>query len=138
MSNYIKNGVVDRIGIAEDICSGKLDRSSVNQLISNSTITDSFLGSTYTKKISKEKWNASYLRELPNAAVADAFNEDYLIYLVEVYEYVNAQHSALDKEINFAKRNWVIIFIIMVVIGGIIYFFDLVSRKGGETKYGRK
>lgn len=141
MKSYIKNGKVDRTGISEDICYGDLNRTDVETLIATPEIREAFFGTKYTKKIPQSQWNKKYLDILPNAAVADAFNEDYLMYLVDVYEYVNAPHSVVDTVVDFAKKNRKIVFaviVIMAVIGGIIYFFDLASRKGGETNYGRK
>lgn len=141
MDNYIIDGCVKKRRIASDICKGKLTRNEVEKLLANEVIRDSFIGNEFNKKVSVDKWNTEYLNRLPNYAVAEAFNEDYLLYLVDVCEYVNSSTAVMDTVKKFAIKNRISILIviyIIVIIGGIIYFFDLVSRKGGETKYGRK
>ena len=88
MKNYVINGRVAREEIASDICEGILTREDVEKLVNMSEIKSAFIGKEFKKKIDSGKWDKRYLEILPNSAVAEAFNEDYLYYLVDVAETV--------------------------------------------------
>ena len=118
MSKYVQGEKVDKVAIAEDICDGILTRSDVQSLLKNSTIRESFIGTTYDKKIDKSKWTRQYLDRLPNAAVAESFNEDYLDYLLDVSEYVNTKKT--NGLIGLVKTNWWLLLIAVVAIVAII------------------
>ena len=95
-SDYIVNGEVARNRIALDIKYRKLNRMTIEQLISDPKIASAFIGSSFNKKRPKRDWNKTYLDELSYAAVAESFNSDYLLYLDEVANYVvNARFKKL-------------------------------------------
>jgi len=87
-SDYIVNGEIARNRIALDIKYRKLDRSAIEQLISDPKITAAFFGSGFNKKRPKKEWNKTYLDELSYVAIAESFNRDYLLYLDEVANFV--------------------------------------------------
>lgn len=122
MKNYVINGRVAREEIAADVCDGMLSKSELRTLIKNPEIRAAFIGTTYNKKRDKQDWNHQYLEELPNVAVAEAFNEDYLNYISDVSEYVRAKKNS--KTIP----SWVWIVASAVVIAGVIAFIVIKSR----------
>lgn len=89
MRNYVINGRVEREKIAADIRDRVLDKSEIAELVSQPEIREAFIGDEYHKKVSMDGWSKAYLSRLPNAAAAEAFNEDYLYYLADVAEYVS-------------------------------------------------
>lgn len=115
MKNYMHDGKVDKVAIAEDICDGTLTKADVRELVKTQDIKDAFIGSSYTKKVSKDKWTSHYLDRLPNAAVAESFNEDYLNYMADVSEYVRTKKS---KGTTAGKKNnwWIILVAVAVVV----------------------
>ena len=66
----------------------KLSTAEIRALCENKQIQDTFIGSSYTNKQPKQKWNKDYLERLYYAVVAESFNQDYLLYLYEVADFV--------------------------------------------------
>ena len=122
MKNYFVDGRVAREEIAADICDGTLSRLELQTLINNPDIRAAFIGTTYDKKKDKQEWNKRYLEELPNAAVAEAFNEDYLNYISDVAEYVRT------KENNKSIPIWAWIIAAVVAVVNIVAFFVIKTR----------
>ena len=102
MKSYIVNGRVAREEIAADVCDGILKKSDIYELISDSQIKEAFIGDCFQGKIDKTGWNRKYLNTLPNAAVAESFNEDYLLYLADVSEYV--ENGAKEGKSIFSNK----------------------------------
>lgn len=123
MNNYIINGRVAREEIASDICEGIISREEIGILVKNPEIKAAFIGTSFNKKRNKQDWNSNYLESLPNVAVAEAFNEDFLYYLADVTEHV----SATNKSKKFVP-NWTWFAAATVVIVGIVAFFIIKSR----------
>lgn len=119
MKNYINNGKVAREEIASDICDGVLDREDIQRLLKRKEIKEAFIGTSFDKKISSNNWNREYLEKLPNYSIAEAFNEEYLLYMVDVYERVNKTNKRMN---SFVKQYWRIILLLTVAIGIVIYF----------------
>ena len=93
VNTYIENGVVLREKIAIDIKYGVLGKDDIAALVADQRVRDAFIGTDYAKKIPAAQWNQEYLDKLSYAAVAEAFNEDYLRYLHEVAASVNGSKS---------------------------------------------
>jgi hypothetical protein len=126
-NDYIVNGKVARNRIALDIKYRKLNRISIERLISDPEIASTFFGGNFTKKTPKNEWNKSYLDELSYAAVAQSFNPDYLFYLDEVAEFVNKPES--KKPINAY-----VVLIIAIVIAISIAITIAVHNKAEAAK----
>ena len=107
MKSYVVNGRVAREEIAADICDGVLKRSDVKKLISDPQVRDAFIGDSFHGKIDKTGWNRKYLNNLPNVAVAESFNEDYLLYLADVSDYVEHNGAKEGKSIFSNKWFWI-------------------------------
>lgn len=88
MKNYIRNGTVSRSEIVNDIKNGILEKQDIEELVNRATVTETFIGLSYTNKVGKDQWTEKYLEKLVLSAVAESFNEDYLYYLYEVAKYV--------------------------------------------------
>lgn len=125
MKNYIINGRVAREEIASDICAGIIGRDDIKKLIENPEIKDAFIGESYTDKKEKSSWNKAYLEALPNVAVAEAFNEDYLLYLAEVSEYV--RNNKGKGSVTSNKGLWIAICAAAVIV--IIVIIAMNARK---------
>lgn len=121
MKNYIINGRVAREEIASDICDGVISREDIKFLVENQDIKSAFIGTSYNKKKYKQEWNKNYLEALPNVAVAEAFNEDYLYYLSDVTEYVKAN----ERKKNVTKWVWLVVAIVVAI--GIVTCFAIMS-----------
>lgn len=84
---------VERSKIALSVASGELTRDDILEFCKDSRMKSAFIGTSYSPKCSKDKWDKDYLDELVCAAVAESFNEDYLLYLNDVAETVRNQKS---------------------------------------------
>ena len=126
MKNYVRDGKVDKVAIAEDICDGTLTKEDVRELVKVQDIKDAFVGSSYTKKESKDKWTRHYLDRLPNAAVAESFNEDYLNYMADVSEYVRSRKS--ENSTGGLKNNWWKILVAVAVVVAIVAIIIVATR----------
>lgn len=118
MKNYVRDGKVDKVAIAEDICDGTLTKADVRELVKMQDIKDAFVGSSYTKKESKDKWTSHYLDRLPNAAVAESFNEDYLNYMADVSEYVRTKKS--NGTTDASNNSWWKVLVAVAVVVAIV------------------
>lgn len=107
MKSYVVNGRVAREEIAADICDGVLKRSDIKKLTSAPQVRDAFIGDSFHGKIGKAGWNRKYLNNLPNVAVAESFNEDYLLYLADVSDYVEQNGAKEGKSIFSNKWFWI-------------------------------
>lgn len=116
MKNYIINGRVAREEIASDICDGVLTREDINKLIADASIREAFIGSSYIKKKNKTEWDERYLATLPNVAVAEAFNEEFLFHLADVADYVIE-----NRKKKISSWIWIAIGAVVVVAGIAIY-----------------
>ena len=122
MKNYIINGRVAREEIASDICDGVLTRDDIKKLTADASIREAFIGSAYNKKKNTTEWDERYLATLPNVAVAEAFNEEFLYYLADVADYVIENRK---KKIP----GWVwIVSGAVVVVAGIAIYYAIKSR----------
>lgn len=115
MKNYITNGRVARTEIACDICDGILTKDDISCLVKDSRIRAAFIGTSFNQKIPKNKWNSKYIRILPGASVAEAFNEDYLYYIADVVEYVNEKNKAASLKKRIALGSLAVILICIII-----------------------
>ena len=97
LDKYFSENRVRRSRIAIDSANGTLSSEEIRSLCDNPKVKDVFIGETYNKKVPKEQWNAKYLDRLVCAAVAESFNEDYLLYLAEVGSYVRRKKAARKR-----------------------------------------
>lgn len=87
-NKYIVDGDVKRSVIAADIQERILTEKDLRELVTNAQVKASFIGSSYPNKKEQSQWTEDYLDTLCYAAIAEAFNEDYLVYLDKVADYV--------------------------------------------------
>lgn len=90
---YIVNGRVEREKIAMDIKRLILSKSDLMEILSWKEVQDVFIGDHFSDRVPRSEWNEKYLDRLLCAVVAEAFNPEYLYYLNEVAEYVNARNK---------------------------------------------
>lgn len=126
MKNYITNGRVAREEIAIDIRDGVLTKDDIKILIENPEIQKAFIGTTYSKKIDRTKWTKDYLYKLPNATIAESFNEDYLFYLADVAEYVRGQNSKISSW-TVLHKYWPVTLIVAVTLIGCLILIAISS-----------
>lgn len=91
IQRYIEDGTVQRTKIAIGIKYRDIGTEELRALVNDPVVKASFFEEGYDKKIPKKQWTERYLDELPFAAVADCFNEEYLYYLNDVAEYVQGK-----------------------------------------------
>ena len=118
--DYIINGRVARNRIAIDITCRRISRSEIEQLVSDKRIQSAFLNETFDEKVPKKNWNRSYLDELTNAAIAECFNRDYLLYLDEVADFVT---KAKFKKIILGA-----VVVVLVIIAGVVVLSYTVKK----------
>lgn len=121
LESFIKDGKVERSRVAMAIASGELTKNEILELCKDSRVKSAFIGTSYSSGYSRDKWNKEYLDELVCAAVAESFNEDYLLYLNEVAESVRSKKNNKSsfsggKTIGVVAVVVVVIFVIMIVI----------------------
>ena len=91
IERYISDGEVQRSRIALDVADGSLSPVEIRDLCSDQKIKSAFVGASYSKKRPKETWDSAYLDQVVCSAAAESFNQDYLLYLAEVGEYVRGK-----------------------------------------------
>ena len=109
INKYIIDGRVEREKIAMDIKYRSLKKEDILSMIENSTVKDSFIGNHYDDKRTRNEWSKDYLDILSYAVVSESFNQDYLIYLNEVAEYVNKKRNHAKILIGFVSLAIVIV-----------------------------
>lgn len=122
MSNiekYIRDGEVQRSKIALDVADGSISSSEITEICSDPRIKNAFIGTSYNKKRSKELWDAAYLDQVVCAAVAESFNQDYLLYLSEIGEYIRSKKP--NSNMKLIVGIVAVVAIITVIIGIVIW-----------------
>ena len=114
IEKYIVDGEVQKTKIALDASDGSLSSSDIIELCSDQRIKNAFIGAHYSKRTSKDTWSQSYLDQIVCAAVAESFNQDYLLYLAEVSEYIRSNKKSIIKPIL------VLLVITITIIIGIV------------------
>jgi hypothetical protein len=95
VEKYVVNGKVRRSVIATDVKNGHLSKEEVVYLCSLPEVQASFIETGFVPKKSEKEWNANYLEELSCAAIAEVFNQDYLLHLKEVSDLLNKKQQRL-------------------------------------------
>jgi len=88
LENYMDDGRVNRVKVTMAVSSGELTRDDIISFCGDPRMKSAYIGTSYSHKCPKDKWDKKYLDKLVCSAVAESFNEDYLLYLNEVAEYV--------------------------------------------------
>lgn len=117
IEKYLRDGEVQRSKIALDVADGSISPDEIRDICSDQRIKNSFIGTSYDKKRAKETWDADYLNQIVCAAMAESFNQDYLLYLSEVGEYIRR------KKPNNNKKLMIAVVISAVIIAIILLFF---------------
>ncbi len=118
------NGGVNRAKLTQDIKNGKLTLAEVESVIKDPTISASFFGGDYDKKRENSKdWDEDYLNHLVLASVSEVFNEDYLIHLAKVSNYVETSRGKRKQ----LPVGGVVAAVIAVI--GIIVIIAVLSKK---------
>lgn len=119
IENYINDGEVQRTKIALDVADGSISVSEIRDICADQRIKNAFIGSSYDKKQSKEKWDASYLDQVVCAAAAENFNQDYLLYLSEVGAYTRSKKPGAN--VKMLVGIVAAVAIVAVIIGIVIW-----------------
>lgn len=119
VSDYIVNGSVQRSKIAMDVANGSITKDEIRRICANKEIADAFIGKKYSKKTDSREWDKEYLDELACAAVAECFNEDYLLYLSEVGGFVRSKKPSMN--INVVLGIVAAVAVVAVIVGVIIW-----------------
>lgn len=93
IEKYITNSGVERSRIAVAVAQGDFSTEEIISMCKDKRLKDAFFGEGYKSKRPKDKWNKDYVDELTCAAVAESFNQDYLLYLDEVSKYVREKEK---------------------------------------------
>lgn len=115
IEKYMSDGELQRSQIALDVADGTLSPTEIRDICSNQKIKEAFIGTSYSKKKPKETWDSVYLDQVVCAAVAENFNQDYLLYLAEVGEYVRSKKQS--NHIKLIVGIVVVAAIVAVIIG---------------------
>lgn len=120
---YIVDGVVEREKIAMDIKYRVISKQDIISLMNVPAIRAAFFGEGYSDKKPQSSWNKEYVDKLSYAVVSEAFNEEYLLYLDDVSEYVaNKENGIFNSIVRFVKKYPVVAGIIGIVIIGLAVF----------------
>lgn len=92
---YVVNGKVRRSIIATDVKNGHLTKEDIVYLCSLPEVQASFIETCFVPEKSEKEWNANYLEEISCAAIAEVFNQDYLLHLREVSDSLNRKRQRL-------------------------------------------
>lgn len=95
IEKYIKVARLNTLAIASDASKGVISKHDITSLVKEidsavkkESIQNPYIKASYFPKISKQ-WDKKYLDYLVSvAASSECFNEDYLLYLADVSEYV--------------------------------------------------
>ncbi len=122
MSNiekYISDGVVQRSKIALDVADGSISTFEIREICADQRVKQVYIGTSYDKKCSKEAWNDTYLDQVICASVAESFNQDYLLYLSEVGEYIRSKKPGKNRKMVIGVI--AVVSIIAVIIGVVVW-----------------
>lgn len=120
ISDYIVDGVAQRSKIAMDVANGSISGAEIKGICSNKIVKDAFIGSKYANKVNSDEWDREYLDEVICAAVAENFNEDYLMYLSEVGYFVrNKKSSSITTKTIIGIV--AVVAIVAVIIGVVVW-----------------
>ncbi len=130
MSEYVKDGKVSRSRLATAIVRGKISKSDLEELLSDSLIKDACFSHIKLERKPQSEWTEEYLELLSNAAVAENFNEEYLQYLFEVAQYVQRRGQ------NKAKKNILLVAVAVAAVGICLFLTACVRQCGAEKNGG--
>lgn len=117
VNNYIIDGNVQRSKIAMDVANGLISKSEIKSICSDKAVRGAFIGNKYSKKTDSTNWDNEYLDKVVCAAVAENFNEDYLMYLSDVGTYVrNKKVTGLKMKVTIGMVAIVVIVILAEVM----------------------
>jgi hypothetical protein len=120
VNNYIVDGNVQRSKIAMDVANGSISKSEIKSICSNKAVRESFIGNQYSKKTDSTNWDNEYLDKVVCVAVAENFNEDYLMYLSDVGTYVRSK-KAFDLNMKAVMGIVAIVVVIVLIVGVVIW-----------------
>ncbi len=120
VSDYIENGSVLRSKIAMDVANGLITKTEIKKICENKEIANAFIGKKYLKKKNQKEWDREYLDEVACAAVAECFNEDYLLYLSEVGDVVRKKNAS-SMNINIILGIVATVAVLAVIVGVVIW-----------------
>ena len=138
MSNiekYVSDGEVQRSKIALDVADGSLSPVAIQEFCSDQRIKNAFIGTSYSKKKPKEKWDSAYLDQIVCAAAAESFNQDYLLYLAEVGAHV--RNKKPNNNVKLIVGVVVAVAIIAVIVGIITWKANKTEQSPTEETFGQ-
>ena len=119
IEKYINDGEVQRTKIALDVADGSISASDIREICSDQRIKNAFIGTSYSKKRSRDSWDDSYLDQVVCAAAAENFNQDYLLYLAEVGEHV--RNKKTTSNVKLIVGMVAAVAIVAIIIGIVIW-----------------
>ncbi|MFI3173933.1 MAG: hypothetical protein R3Y53_01875 [Bacillota bacterium] len=126
MKKYMKSdGTIDRISIVCDVRFGKLKGSDLQLVLQNKEVQKSFIGRDFEGDLNKAHWDKEYLGLLCCMAVAENFNEPYLLHLEAVSLYVMATKKAGGR----VKKA---ISVVLGTVASLFFVSGLVVLSGGK------
>jgi signal transduction histidine kinase len=114
MNKYYDGNKVSKEKVAMDIKYRELDRRGIEELLECPGIEKCFVGSEYSKKISRERWTEDYLDSLSYSAATECFNRDYLYYLNDVAAFIADKKN--KKKISMRIMGVVVIVLVIILI----------------------
>ena len=124
IDKYVAKGKIRRNLIANDVKKGVLSKEDILDLCSYPQIKESFIETEFKPTIPKSEWTSTYLDEISRAAIAEVFNEDYLLHLFEV-------SNVIAKKRKRKKILLCIILglILLLILNGFLFKFVLTAGK---------
>lgn len=124
IDNYIDGEIVQTGIIANDVRLRKLSHNEILEILNDSRIRSSFIGTKLNNKKNANEWNEEYLNELFGMASMTCFNEDYLLFLEKVSEYVSKK-----------KRNKSLLKCTLIGVCILFFIFILIGKcSAGRTE----
>lgn len=131
---YIDEGRVKRSQISLDVRNQKISHDDLLELIADPQISQAFFGSELRGKKPESEWDKNYLNLISYASVGEVFNAEYLLYLENVANKVNAARKRKRALLGAA----VIIAIIIITVIAILVASSTPSSRLQSARYERE
>ena len=118
-----KSSRVAATELVNDICDGKLRRNELNEIIDELESNSKFNKADFPE-YPKENWNKKYLEQLNCEVIGGAFSKKYLLYILDVREYLDEK----GKKVKIFKALSIIGIAIIIIV--ILIFILSLCKKG--------
>lgn len=100
INKYIRsNNTMKRYAIIDDIVSGKIDRSDIDDMCQEEQFLQFMVPRNISIKSNIEKWDYAYLYKITEDAISKGFNEEYLMHICDVARYVRTNQYCSEREL---------------------------------------